>query len=44
MDLFLDSQTGEPLSEQLYNQLKHAIASGRLLPGDRFTPSRQLAD
>jgi GntR family transcriptional regulator / MocR family aminotransferase len=44
MDLFLDSTAPEPLSEQLFNQLKHAIASGRLLPGDRFTPSRQLAD
>ena len=43
MDIFLDPQAGEPLSEQLYHQLRRAIASGRLVPGDKFTPSRQLA-
>jgi GntR family transcriptional regulator/MocR family aminotransferase len=43
MDIFLDPQAGEPLSEQLYHQLRRAISSGRLVPGDKFTPSRQLA-
>src|SRR6201996_4207967 len=43
MDIFLDPQAGEPLSEQLYHQLRRAIASGRLLPGDQLVPSRQLA-
>ena len=43
MDLFLDSRAGKPLAGQLYDQLRLAINEGRLLPGDRLTPSRQLA-
>jgi GntR family transcriptional regulator/MocR family aminotransferase len=43
MDLFLDPQAGKPLTGQLYEQLRHAIITGRLLPGDQLVPSRQLA-
>jgi GntR family transcriptional regulator / MocR family aminotransferase len=43
MDLFLDPAAGKPLTQQLYEQLRGAIAGGRLLPGDQFVPSRQLA-
>ena len=44
MDLFLDPEAGKPLTAQLYEQLRRAIAGGRLLPGDLLVPSRQLAD
>jgi GntR family transcriptional regulator/MocR family aminotransferase len=44
MDLFLDPEAGKPLTGQLYEQLRHAITTGRLLPGDQLVPSRQLAD
>ncbi len=43
MDLFLDPEAGKPLAGQLYEQLRHAITTGRLLPGDQLVPSRQLA-
>src|ERR1700691_2597987 len=43
MDLFLDPEAGKPLTGQLYEQLRQAIATGRLLPGDQLVPSRQLA-
>lgn len=43
MDLFLDPRAARPLAGQLYDQLRLAINEGRLLPGDRLTPSRQLA-
>jgi GntR family transcriptional regulator / MocR family aminotransferase len=44
MDLFLDPEGGQPLTTQLYEQLRRAITGGRLLPGDLLVPSRQLAD
>ena len=43
MDLFLDPEATKPLVGQLYEQLRHAITAGRLLPGDQLVPSRQLA-
>jgi GntR family transcriptional regulator/MocR family aminotransferase len=43
VDLFLSRGNGKPLAERLYEQLRLAIASGRLRPGDKLTPSRQLA-
>jgi GntR family transcriptional regulator / MocR family aminotransferase len=43
VDLFVDPHAGTPLTQQLYEQLRQAISTGRLLPGDRLTPSRQLA-
>jgi len=43
MDLFLDPEAAKPLAAQLYEQLRSAIAGGRLRPGDQLVPSRQLA-
>ena len=43
MDIFLDPESGKPLAGQLYEQLRRAITTGRLLPGDQLVPSRQLA-
>ena len=43
MDLFLDPEAAKPLAAQLYEQLRGAIAAGRLQPGDQLVPSRQLA-
>ena len=43
MDIFLDPESGQPLTGQLYEQLRQAITGGRLLPGDQLVPSRQLA-
>jgi GntR family transcriptional regulator / MocR family aminotransferase len=43
VDVFLEPREGRPLAEQLYQQLRRGIADGRLRPGDRLVPSRQLA-
>jgi GntR family transcriptional regulator/MocR family aminotransferase len=43
MDLFLDPVAGKSLTDQLYEELRRAITSGRLRPGDQLVPSRQLA-
>lgn len=43
MDLFFDQEDGGSLSGQLYEQLRDAIVGGRLRPGDKLPPSRQLA-
>jgi GntR family transcriptional regulator/MocR family aminotransferase len=43
MDLFLDPDAEQALTQQLYEQLRRGIATGRLRPGDQLTPSRQLA-
>jgi GntR family transcriptional regulator/MocR family aminotransferase len=43
VDLFLDPGAGKPLTNQLYEELRGAITSGRLRPGDQLVPSRQLA-
>ncbi len=43
MDLFLDPEAGQPLTTQLYEQLRQAITAGRLRPGDQLVPSRQMA-
>jgi len=32
------------LSREIYRQIAHAILDGRLRPGDRLSPSRELAD
>ncbi|MGD0241598.1 MAG: PLP-dependent aminotransferase family protein [Streptosporangiaceae bacterium] len=42
MDLFIDA-AGRGLSEQLYEQVRSAIAAGRLRPGDQLPPSRDAA-
>jgi GntR family transcriptional regulator / MocR family aminotransferase len=43
VDIFLDPESGQPLTGQLYEQLRLAISGGRLAPGDQLVPSRQLA-
>ena len=43
MDLFIDAAAGRGLSEQLYEQIRGAIATGRLRPGDQLPPSRDAA-
>ncbi|GAA4374717.1 PLP-dependent aminotransferase family protein [Agromyces bauzanensis] len=43
MQLFLDSTRDRSMSDQLYDQLAEAIASGRLVPGTRLMPTRAVA-
>ena len=43
MDLFLEPGLRRATARQLYDQLREAIASGRLRAGDRLPPTRQLA-
>ena len=43
VDLFIDAASGRGLSEQLYEQIRAAIAAGRLRPGDQLPPSRDAA-
>src|SRR5689334_21727320 len=43
VDLFIDAAGGRGLSEQLYEQIRGAIAAGRLRPGDQLPPSRDTA-
>ncbi len=43
VELFLDPGDPRPRASQLYDQLRDAIADGRLDPGDRLTPSRIVA-
>ena len=43
VDLFIDAAGGQGLSEQLYEQIREAIAAGRLRPGDQLPPSRDAA-
>ena len=43
MDLFIDVAGERGLSEQLYEQIRGAIAAGRLRAGDQLPPSRDAA-
>ncbi|WP_327002776.1 PLP-dependent aminotransferase family protein [Dactylosporangium sp. NBC_01737] len=43
MELFLDPDDPSARVMQLYEQVRTAIAEGRLAPGDRLTPSRTVA-
>ena len=43
MELFLDTGDERGLSTQLYDQIREAIAAGRLPPGGRLKPSRAVA-
>ncbi|MBQ1052050.1 PLP-dependent aminotransferase family protein [Micromonospora sp. C51] len=43
MELFLDPSDHRSLSRQLYDQIREAIADGRLPPGGRLQPSRAAA-
>ena len=41
--LELDSQSDAPLYRQLYEHIKLAILSGRMVRGERLPPTRDLA-
>jgi GntR family transcriptional regulator len=41
--LRVDPNLGEPLGLQLVRQVRLALAAGRLRPGDRLPPARELA-
>ncbi|HEY8338894.1 MAG TPA: winged helix-turn-helix domain-containing protein, partial [Egibacteraceae bacterium] len=43
MDIFLDPDAGTGLAAQIYAQIRDGILEGRLRPGDRLPPSRELA-
>ena len=43
MELFIDPTDGRSIATQVYAQLRDAITDGRLVTGDRLTPSRMLA-
>lgn len=43
IDLYLDPAADRRTSAELFGQIRHAITVGRLAPGDRLPPSRQLA-
>jgi GntR family transcriptional regulator/MocR family aminotransferase len=43
LDITLDETLAEPLFRQLYSELRQAILTGRLRPGDRLPASRSLA-
>jgi GntR family transcriptional regulator/MocR family aminotransferase len=43
MELYLDPDDPRSRTVQLYEQVRTAIAEGRLGPGDRLTPSRTVA-
>jgi GntR family transcriptional regulator/MocR family aminotransferase len=44
MELFLDPDDHRSLTVQLYDQIREAIADGRLPPGARLQPSRAVAE
>ena len=39
----LENDSSKPLHQQLYEQLRQAILSGRLTPGERIPSTRSLA-
>ena len=41
---FIDLESAIPIVEQLHAEIRHAIASGLLRPGDSLPTVRQLAD
>jgi GntR family transcriptional regulator len=43
MEILLDNKSGVPFYRQIIEQVKFAIASGELTPGDRLPTVRQLA-
>ena len=43
MEFSIDSKSGVPLYRQIIEQVKFAIAGGKLQPGDRLPTVRQLA-
>ncbi|GIH99431.1 MocR-like pyridoxine biosynthesis transcription factor PdxR [Planobispora takensis] len=43
MELFIDPDADRSVTRQLYEQIRDAILSGRLGPGERLTPSRAVS-
>ncbi len=43
MEIQLDPSSPEPLHRQIVDRIRHQVATGRLLPGDRLPPVRTLA-
>ena len=44
MEIFLSTNDGVPAYLQIVNQVKHLVASGRLVPGEELPPIRVLAE
>ena len=44
LELLVDPNARRTTTRALYQQLREAIATGRVSPGDRLPPSRELAD
>ena len=43
LELFVDPSARRSITRSIYRQLRDAIASGRVAPGDRLPPTRELA-
>ena len=41
---FINANSGEPIYQQLTRQLRHAISTGAIRPGDRLPTVRELAE
>jgi GntR family transcriptional regulator len=44
MQLHISTADGVPIYQQIVNQVKYLVASGRLAPGDELPPIRTLAE
>ena len=44
MQIHIASNDGVPIYIQIINQVKHLVASGRLMPGEEILPIRALAE
>ena len=44
MRLYISPKDAVPIYQQIVNQIKHMVASGRLGPGDEVPPIRALAE
>lgn len=42
--LHISTSDGIPIYQQIVNQIKHAVASGHLAPGEELPPIRKLAE
>ena len=43
MQIFIENSSGLPIYQQIVNQVKYLVASGRLAPGEELPPIRVLA-
>jgi GntR family transcriptional regulator len=44
MQIFVENSSGVPIYQQIVNQVKYLVASGRLTPGEELPPIRVLAE